>query len=324
MGNSTVTVITCFDIAAGMGIPDPRNSPSGFGNQLALNYANNVMTDIVAERFNWKWNRAAAPPFYTNSFQQDYPQIGLTNIGWLEDADRIDINNTTTPKPTRQLNVRRQLSTAATNWAPVTEICWMYNRQLNFGTWPGAGVVFSPLVGSIVKQNPLLNMIDAHGNRLIVTSFGTTGSTAPLLTANAAEGTTVTDGSVIWTVVDPDSQGFRISPLPGAAGPVLKIVVYYQMAAPPIKALGATIDPIPDDYARFFQQGIQTYCLEGSPNPGDQKRGEGMRRSWNANMVDCRKQGDRESNIYSLLPASSVVEPVYPFMRNPQDPSQPY
>jgi hypothetical protein len=41
-------------------------------------------------------------------------------------------------------------------------------------------------------------------------------------------------------------------------------------------------------------------------------------------MVEVRKQGDRENDAYGMLPATSPIENVYAWVRNPQDPSQPY
>ena len=324
MGNSTTTLRNVLDYAAAKGIPIPTQTAAGYGTDLAVKIGNDVMGDLIAERFNWKWNRTAAASFYTNSFQQDYPQVGITNIGWLEDADRVDINNTAYPKPLRQLTVRRQLSRSGLSWTPVSEICWMYNSQLNYGTWPGAGVTFYPRVTTLVKQNQIMSMIDANGNLLIVTGFGTTGSSAPVLDANSAEGATVTDGSVTWTVVGPNSQGFRIGPLPGAAGPVWQITPYYQMKALALVNLASLINPIPDDYSRFFQAGYEAYCLQASPNPGDRARFVDARAAWLKSMDDIRKQGDREADSYAMLPATSPVENIYAWQRNPQDPSQPY
>lgn len=325
MGNSTISVATMFDIVAGKGIPDPRQLPSGFGAKVSLQIAGDVMSDLIAERFNWKWNRRTiAAPFYTNSYQQDYPLKGITDLGWLEDCDRVDINNTSMPKPIKQLTTRRQLSRTSLCFAPVSEICWMYNNQLSFGAWPGASQVFSPLVAAQTKQNPIMSMVDVNGNLLIVTTFGTTGITAPAAPAASAEGVTVTDGSVVWTVVSPVSQGFRFNSLPGGSGPVYQIIPYYQMKPPAITTLQALINPIPDDSAGYFLAGVEAYCLGASPNPGDRARFADARAIWMKAMTDIRKQGDREPNSYGMLPASSVVEDTYSGRRNPQDPSQPF
>src|ERR1700683_2147170 len=110
MGNSTVSLQSVNDFVTAGGVPNPLTQPAGYGTQLALTLGNDVMADFIAERFNWKWNSQVATPFYTNSWQQDYPQIGLVNVDGREDCDRVDINNPSIPKPIRQMTVRRQLS----------------------------------------------------------------------------------------------------------------------------------------------------------------------------------------------------------------------
>jgi hypothetical protein len=431
MGNSTTTLQNVYDWAKGKGIPVPTDQPGGYGTRLAVEIGNNVMSAIVAERFNPKWNRAIAAPFLTNSWQQDYPQIGLVNIGWGEDVDVVDINNTAFPKP---LNVpvtmtwRRQLSRTSLAWWPPNQICWMYNQDLSYGTWPGPGVTFNPqLTPGPVIQNPLMSMQDANGNLLIVTTLGTTvagpapaavtptygqvqfpgglagpvilyilGSTPPawlvtakylnivvsdpnlqpagpvaslgvstgyliggqtyyavsyvlpnapttaqepvtstvqlyvgppLLPASSPEGTTFQDGTVVWTVVGPMSQGFRVSPLPGATGPVYQITPYYQMLLSKLTSLQSLINPIPDDQRYIFQEGVEVMCRKGSANPSE--RAEAMKAwpLWLAAVEKILKQNNREVDAYGAYPADSVVESVYgPWrgLRNPQDPSQPY
>ena len=318
MGNSTIKLGYVFDVIAAKGIPDPRGGPSGYGDQLALECANEVMADIVCERYNQKWNRAIAAPFFTNSFQQDYPQLAQAGgpIGWGEDGDVVEINNTYIPPPMSNIKWRRGLSrTNLSRWWP-QNMCWMYNSELFLGVWPGADVTFYPLLGSGAPagQNPLLNMVDANGNILIVTVFGTTGTVAPVLPAASAEGTTVVDGTVTWTCVSPTSQGFRIDRLPSAAGPTLKILPYYQLDPPRFTTMQQMLDPIPDSFSRFFFRGLQAQCQLNSPNPQDVKRGlESTERDkvtgepmW---MKEPKAQGDRELNGYALLPAQSVVEP---------------
>lgn len=330
MGSSTITLEAALDYVEAKGIPSPRAQVAGFGTDLAIMLANDVMNDLIAERFNWKWNRVSAPPFLTNSYQQDYPQIGLANIGWLEDGDWVDINNTgQLPKPGGNVAVVRQISRAFTqagrgySWFKPT-ICWMANSQLNYGVWPGANVVYSPLITTTVVQNPLMSMIDKNGNRMIVTTFGTTGSTAPFAAAAAPEGTVVTDGSVRWTVVSPDSQGFRIYPLPGPTGPVYQITPYYQKKAKQFVTLQDTLDPIPNDYATTFLRGLEFQCRGASPNPADQKIFLGGYPKWLDQLAKTRKQGDREADAYGMIPTSSPVDSYYGWARNPQDPSEPY
>lgn len=329
MGSSTVKLQNVIDTVAAQGVPNPVKNASGYGVQLALDIANDVVLALIAERFNWKFNSKIAKPFFTNSWQQDYPQLGNTDMSWLEDADRIDINNTSRPKPIAQLTCRRQLSRTSYGTGPINQLCWMYNKDMEFGIWPGPDVTYYPLVGTTPSaQNPLMSMIDVNGNLLIVTAFGTTGATAPALPANSAEGATVVDGSVTWTVVSPDSKGFRVSSLPGATGPVWKVVPKFQMVPPRFTiangGLNQTLDPIPDDYEGHFREVYRLNCLKASANPADKETFQKQIGLYLTSLEDFKKQGNNEQDGYAMLPASSVVEHIYPYLRNPQDPSQPY
>lgn len=315
MAISTRSLQSVYNVIAAQGISDPRAQPGGYGDDLAWDLASQVMGDLITQRFNWKFNRGVAAPIYTNTWQQDYPQpaqaAGL--IGWGEDCDILDVNNNTFPKP---LNwdgaitwVRQLTRTSISRWRP-SRICWMYNAELGWSTWPGAATVIYPLLGvnAPAGQNPILNFIDSNGNYLILKTFGTTGSVAPAAAANAAEGITVNDGSCVWSVVSGTSQGFRLDFLPGAAGPTYQITAIYQIQPPTFTTFSQFLSPIPDSFARYFQTGLEWKCKMASSNPAEKKEGLQEYPLWLKSMELMIKQGDREPNIYRLVPESSVVE----------------
>jgi hypothetical protein len=322
MGNSTVTLQSVLDNVSAKGIPNPLNNPTGFGVALALDLADNTMADLLSQRFNWKWNSKNGPTFYTNCYQQDYPLLGLNDVDWLEDAVRIDVNNPTIPKPMGAMIIRRDLSRTSMTGVPL-EICWMFNRQLIFGTWPGAGVTFYPLVGaSPIPNNPVMSMVDVNGNLLIVTTPGVTGVAAPSLPAAALPGATVTDGSVTWTVVSPDSQGFRVSLVPGN-GTTWQMYTKYQTVKPIFRSLDQLIDPIPDNDVHLFRIGYEWQCRGASPNPLDRQTFQREYPIWLKTLDALKRQGAEEMDAFGMYPATYPVEYVIP-ARNPRDPSQPY
>lgn len=406
MGNSNIALSRMFDVVAARGIFDPRTGPSGFGDALAFDCADGVIADLITPRFNWKFNSAVAAPFYTNSWQQDYPQLAQAEglIGWGEDISCVDINNTQAPKPIAvpipkwRKNLPR--INAFNNYGGgylgcFRNMCWMYNKDLTVGVWPGASVTFYPLVGinAPAQQNPLLNMLDANGNILIVTTFGTTAAPLNILTSAfsasgsvqsivytftgtevitignkipvqgtnnssingnswpvtassagsvtitigsgsvnsapaaqtgtidnpacapggttapaSAEGFTVTDGTVVWTVVSPTSQGFRIDNLPSSTGTVWQVLPVYQLEPPHFTSYSQKLNPLPDSYSRYFRRGLEYACLEASANPGDGRRQGQTRQEWLESLVKEMRQGERETNAYGVLPAGGVVE----------------
>ena len=102
---STVTVQNLVDIAQLNGDTEPIVNAAGFSTLLPFTICNDVMNEIFAQNFPWKWNENNLPQFYTNSYQQDYalvyPVTGASVIGmsWLQRGVAIDINNTAIPKP---------------------------------------------------------------------------------------------------------------------------------------------------------------------------------------------------------------------------------
>jgi hypothetical protein len=133
---------------------------------------------------------------------------------------------------------------------------------------------------------------------------------------------------VVWTVVGPESVGFRVGPLPGPTGPVYQITPCYQKQAVKFSeangGMEQTLDPIPDDYSTTFLRGLEYQCKGAAEDPNMRKEFQVGYGPWLEEMAKARKQGDREADAYGMLPATSVVESTWGWLRNPQDPSQPY
>ena len=348
MGNSTTSVQDIIDtIASTGGDLSPQANPGNYGTKLSLRIANDVMADLLSgaqgpetawtNRFNWKWNSKLAAVFYTNTYQQDYPQIGLVDVDWLEIFQWVDINNTSIPKPisrpqdTYCVRSLPRLSLGMTTYGWPSQLSWDYNKNLSYGTWPGANKVYYPLVSAsnVAQQNGPMAILDANGNILVLTTpsptgTGTTGNTAPLAAVNAAEGVTVTDGTCVWTVAGPNSQGFRVWPLPGATGPVYQIQVRYQMIAPKLTTLQSLINPVPDNYSMYFRRGFIAHSLAAAVDPKLQAQGRAARGEWLQDLAAAARQGDREQVFYGLVPASFPMDSPNSGMRNPRDPGQPY
>jgi len=320
--------------------------------QPSLTIANHIMTEIVAEVMNWKWNRFNLPVFYTNSWQQDYA-LNVVNLGWLEHGYLVDINNTGLPKPVWPLEVVKDLEATSGQYGQPGQVSWLPNDQLYFGTWGGAvntgdgtygnnpqplQTINSPL--GVVAQipNPILQVKDTFGNYWVVTGYGTTGSTNPFLSnlnpvfptpANPSiVATTATDGSVTWTAVNPKGQGIRCSPIPPQAGVVYQFNLVGQwrpfafLNGGAFTSFSQTIEPIPDDYANFFFDGFVAKCYMHSPDKAIRGMYEDQMENWRKSMMKTKEKSDRERDNAGFYPASSIMHqpytvypgPAYPFM----------
>ncbi len=228
---STVTLQHIVNIAIAFGDIEPVLNTAGDSSQPALVIATDVMNAICGTSFPGKWNELVLPPFYSNSWQQDYavvypanwtpgqPAAGqsLTNLAWLERGICVDINADSFPKPYREVEVGRQLqqnpgANYITNMGssggggnPLFLVNFFPNHTLYYGTWgalnngtqsignnPGPGSAYTTPLGSQSQPaNPITQIQDANGNLLVLTGYGVEGSEAPLLAANALPGTTV-------------------------------------------------------------------------------------------------------------------------------------
>lgn len=309
MGNSTTKLQDVIDYTSTIGDLSPMMKAGGFSNLMALTIANDVMTELLSERFNWKFNRMIVPPFQTNSFQQDYASINQKNIGWLEHAIAIDINNTALPKPIWWLKAVKDLERTSFQFGRPAKVCWQNNDQLVQGVWPGAGQAYvNPLGAVSAPSNPPTNILDANGNILVLTTYGVTGVAAPAAPAASASGVTVADGTCVWTVADPKAQGIRLSPMPPQTGITYQIYIVAQARPLKFATLAQLLDPIPDDYALHFRNGFIAYCHRHSTAPVVKARFKEAREEWLKSMAMAARQGDREDTDAGFIPDSGLMD----------------
>jgi len=335
--NSTTIQKLAYQLKSDPSFYNVLGGTAGYSTEPLLTICNEVMCRILAENMPWIWNRSVVPPFLTVSLQQDYC-TQLTDIGWLENGWRVDINNSTSnsngaPKPVFSLETVRYIPQASAQSVPFN-ICFVPNSQAFLGLWQanteygcGYGVPMTP-------RSPIQQFLDANGNILYIDStqlglniespgytgttifppgvypYGTSGSTQPLAPANATPGTQIQDGSVIWTVANPDGYAVRLFPLPALNGLCWWIQCQYQVAPPQLLTLQQTIDPIPFYMSYLFRQGVraQLKIANGLPN-AQQEYNE-----WEETLVKALRGADRQQDDFRLYPDTSIMGTFNPWM----------
>jgi hypothetical protein len=335
--NSTLTLQELVDDCKSMADLAPALATGGYSDQPALSIANDVMQNMVAggpegQPFNWKWNRMVETPFFINSWQQDYFIPNLVTLGWLESCTASCFSTTQFPKPILPIEVKRDLLIVSLQTSQTAKICWMQNDTMLAGTWgqteqasatglanPGPGVVITnPANQPSMPINPTTQVKDAFGNLWVVTTYGTCGSSNPFATNlnpafptlqnQSIVSTTVNDGTVVWTAVNPKGQGFRINPLPGQTGPVWLIQPVGQNRVQRLTSYGQFLDPIPDDFYTFFKQGFFAQCYRRSPDPKVRAKFEMEYQLWQKALVNAVRQGAREIDDWGFYPTSNVMD----------------
>lgn len=339
MANSTVRLQTVTTYAKTFSelASVVQRDVAGSSLEPALTVANDTMIAMVAEPFNFKWNRFRLPLFYTNGWQQDYA-LNVVNLGWLEHGYLVDINNTSQPKPIWPLEIVKDLEATSGQYGQPGQVCWLPNDQLLYGTWgaPNIGTaspapsnpqpsqtIQTPLGVLTAPNNPWLQVADAFGNFWVVTTFGTTGSSNPFSSnlqpvyptpQNPTQtATTVTDGTVVWTAVNPKAAGIRCTPLPPQLGVVYQFNCIGQWKAfaftnGPFTAFNQYIEPIPDDFAKYFRDGFVALMYQHAEDPKTLAKADRMYARWMQSLMDAKKQGDRERDNAGFYPATTLMQ----------------
>lgn len=332
MGNSTRSLRSVLDLTMTMPGLDVAFAMAGHSQQPALGIANRVMKDMLSPKFNWKFNRIIVPVFFTISWQQDYASVNVKNVGWIEHSFLRDINNTAFPKPITPLRAVRDLERTSFQLGNPEEVCWLPNDQGTYGKWgggsqgdPGALSVYTnPLGAAVTPANPFIQIVDTNGNIQVIKTYGITGAVQPVWpAANSAAGVTTNDGTVVWQVADPKATTFRVSPLPPQTGRVWEVNIIAQAKAPAFATMSQLLDPLPDDYASYFEQGFAAIAHEHSPLPDVRAKAANKVQEWMSALKQAIGQGDREEDSAGIYPATNIMDstipidlgPAYPFRR---------
>ena len=345
--NSTIQLQDIADQASVNGDLAPLLAAGGYSTIPPISEGNAVMTAMFlgngdGNPFNWKWNRLLLRPFYTISLQQDYFVPGVVNLGWLESSYAININQTSNPKQKLYQEVHRDLEVTYDQTGYPGKICWMQNDTMQSGTWgqtelasptglenPGPGVVYTNPAGAPQNPtNPTTCIADAFGNLWVVTTFGTCGATNPFLTnttgpnsgppvfpvyqsgnpsVSSTVATTVTDGSVVWTAINPKGQGFRLNPIPPNSGVVWLVNPVAQMRIPRFSSMQQTLEPIPDDWEDYFKNGFFAQCYRRSADPKVRGKFKDEWELFMKSLDNAVKQGQREMDDFGFYPSNPGV-----------------
>lgn len=322
-------------------------STGGFSLQPALSIANRVMQKFLAQSLDWKFNRAIVPTFLTVALQQDYV-TSVTDLSWLESGWRLDINNTVVPKPFFTMESVRELTQISYQSVPF-QLAWVPNSLAIMGKWQANTVYACGYGQASTPVSPIQQFIDVNGNILFINSnslglslnspgfsgtpistnppYGTSGNSQPFAAPSAAAGTTVTDGTVTWTVANPNAIAIRLSPLPATSGLCWLTTAVYQKKPPYLTSLSGTISPIPDELIYLFQEGFLAFAYEHSPEPGAVRKAPAAYAKWEEDLMTALRSGDRERESFVMYPSEGLsgqgVNYGWPFL-GPAFPYSPY
>lgn len=364
-GNSTIRLQAVVDDASTLGDVAPTLATGGLSQMPALSIANDVMQALInggpgGRPYNWKWNRFNLPVLYTNALQQDYFIPGVNNIGWLESAWAVNINQTSVPKQKLPLEIDKDVLVTYQQGTYAAKISWLPNSMLTVGTWgqaplgptagnvsgqttvlgpgltgaqnPGPNVIYTNPVGQLITPTNALTAIqDPNGNLWCLTTYGVCGSVQPTWPTNPTYptlrnpgliATTVQDGTCVWTAINPNGQGIRLSPIPPQSGVVWAIQIVAQAVAPRFFNTQQFLNPLPDAMEWAFKMGFFSECYRRSPDPKVRAKYTLERQLWMERLDEAVRQYDREPDDFGFYPGDpKVMDTGYGF--NPISPALP-
>ena len=179
---------------------------------------------------------------------------------------------------------------------------------LNPGVYESGGILGN---GQVIQMpyNPITQIRDSNGNLLLITTYGTEGSTAPTAPLNAQPGTTVsgTGATTVWTVLDPNGQGFRILPVPVQTGVVWQFNLVGQRKPVRFMSLNQTLDPLPDEFETHFQMGMIAQLYRFSKEAKVYSKFPAAWKLWLASLDELRSKEDRELEENIFVPDRGIL-----------------
>ena len=353
MSNSTVRLQDCMDYCQTLADLQSVVPAAGYSQKKAFMAANSVMRKFLAPALKWNFNLRILPIGITISWQQDYA-TNLSDVGFLQYGQLLEINNTALPRPIWELEAVQHALETSYQYGRPGQICVLKNRNLQYSTWGATGIgtgqlqnpqpnqiITSPIGLTVSPQNPRIQVQDPNGNLWILTTFGTTGNyggsapqynqppwpTNPVYPSQANPNvvpTSITDGTVVWTAVNPDNWGFRLAPLPPQTGVPYQIFPAYQKTPPTFTSLSQTIDPIPDDMQTAFMDGMVAHFYQGVTDPKIRAKHQDAVVIWEKSLKESKISQDRTRDQAIMYPASSIMgsgDIYYPNAARPYGPS---
>lgn len=150
-------------------------------------------------------------------------------------------------------------------------------------------VTNQPIVAATPTQ---FTLVINNGNQIV-----------PAFIENASAGLNVVDGTVRWTVANPNAVAMRLAPLPAFSGIAWLLFPVYQRKPPIITSLQQTLYPIPDEYAYLFRQGFIAFCKEHAGT----KDARDAYVKWEEMVMNALRSGDREREDASFYPSESIM-----------------
>ena len=174
----------------------------------------------------------------------------------------------------------------------------------------GQSVTVTGVSGSSPNQTAFTAAF-THGNYTNASDTGTVFINAlyPTYQNPNTAATTVADGSVVWTSINPNGQAMRLSPLPPQTGVAWQVNPVGQQRLVPFTSLTQSLGVLPDDYYQYFVDGCMAECYLRNPDAKIRAKYPEFYKVWFESWDLAIRQGQRELDDFGFVPSEGIMEP---------------
>lgn len=325
MSQSTITVQQVVNYASQHTELMPLISVGGYSNEPALSIANDVMSELLAQPFPWKFNRSVAPFLVTQQWKQDYKFAGascwtqnggaalalataatpgLTESGFVVTAttieqhnfnvgDTVYINNATVAA----YNSTVSQSPSGTFWSggytitavPTSTSFTFTHSQSGLGSSGAPGITNM----GWLEYATMINMNDTSAQPYV-------WYLTAVRTLEPANRQFQPDRVSVFADDGAGTLTIRLRYLPGPQP--MGVTLAYQQRPTLISSLSATWSPFPDEYAFVYRQMFLAHAYRfANSGRADVEYQKAM-----ANIAKALGANDREQSEEYIQPEGSL------------------
>jgi hypothetical protein len=323
MSQSTVTVQQVVNYASQHTELMPIVGVGGFSNEPALSFANDVLSELLAQPFPWKFNRKVAPILVTQQWKQDYKfagasaftqnggaAIGLASANAITEAANTVTVNTIEP---HNFNVGDTVFMTGNTVAAYNSA---FSSTPSGSSWTGGWTILStPSTTSFTFTHATSGL--AASGAPGITDLGWLESATMVNMNDTAAGQYVYYLQAVRTL-EPASRQFipdrvsvlsddgagtitvRLRYLPGPQP--LGVTLVYQIRPTLLTSLSATWAPFPDEYAYVYRQMFLAHAFRFA----NSARADVEYQKAMANVAKALGSNDREQSEEYVTPEASL------------------
>lgn len=309
----------------------PITGIGGFTNEPALSICNDVLAELLAAPYDWKWNRAEMPLFVTSTYKQDYLfagacafTLGSTAQGWA-----IDL---TTNSGLTQAGGVVTVKTLETHQFAVGDVVYLTGCTLANGNPSAYNAVLTQTSSSSVwSAGRTITGVTATTFTFAGVTAETSGAagisdfgwlcngtqvamldTSPLreirqietvfeLTLTSRSAVTAPEKVCVLQDLGTGVLKLRLREVPAQTPWGLNLV--YQKRAPLKTDLTKLWDPIPDNFSYVYRQGFLSHAYRAVNSSRAEKEDLKFQRQ----IAKALSQGDNEADDIHVYPEAGLM-----------------